>query len=756
MTTTPTSARREAANDLRLRGWGISGAWFALALLVRLLPGRTVWLPDRVLFFDADAYYHMRRVFYTLAHFPATLGFDLYINYPEGARPIWTPLFDLGIAAALWPFVGGLGERDIEVAASWVPPLVGALGVLTLHRILRGRFGGGVAALAAGILAVLPAHVWYSQVGFVDHHCAVATMALVLLAAGLRFVEGKRFAVTGLGTALGLSLLLWPGMLLHVAIIESAIAGAIVTTADPRRAIADARRLAIAQGIALAWVAPPGLTSQWPQWSAASPVVLSHFQPWLFATTGATALAAAWIWSRWPKTALRPVSRLTSGSALAVGAVAASLALWPGLFAGFVESWQWISRSDAFQHLVGESRPLLVDGEDRFHLAPGVNNLSAFLLVAPIAIGFAVRAAWRSPRPAVLGMLLAFATVPLLAALLQRRFANTASIGLALLFALSLRALDDTVRRRTSQRRWRALGVAALGLATLGALAPGLLGYASDVATWLQGRGGVALQGQRYEWYALYDTSLWLRENTPPTEGWLDPERAPAYGIVGAWDVGHVIEYVGRRPTATDGFGDDIGVRNFLLVQDYFQGDEAGGVEILERLGARYVVVPHYWEFLATRPGPRSMYRALYDHDLAGPSEDADAIPVLAHHRLVFQHSRTARGSAARPPFKVFELVPGANVVGRTTPGATLEASLDIEPQGGRAFVYRASADADAEGRYRFGLPYASGGGQPAVRTGVAYRIACGDRAVSLRVGEAAVSQGRTLRGPDPCASEGT
>jgi len=156
------------------------------------------------------------------------------------------------------------------------------------------------------------------------------------------------------------------------------------------------------------------------------------------------------------------------------------------------------------------------------------------------------------------------------------------------------------------------------------------------------------------------------------------------------------------------------------------------------------------------------MYRALYDLDRAGGvveagdrSEAAEPVAVLARHRLVHQHGRTAQGRATRPPFKVFEFVPGAQVLGRTTPGATIEASLDVEPRGGSAFVYRVVADADADGRYRFVLPYATGAGRSAVQTGVAYRLACGDRATSLRVGEAAVTRGRTLRGPDPCASGG-
>ncbi len=742
----------------------MSGLLFALALFVRLLPARYVWLPDRVLFFDADSFYHMRRIFYTLAHFPATLDFDLYINYPEGARPIWTPAFDLLIAASIWPFQSGLSERAIEVWASWVPPLIGGLGVVALHRVTRRRFGDGVAALAACVLALLPAHAWYSQVGYVDHHCAVALMAIGLLAAGFRFIEGQRFAVAGLGVALGLSLLLWPGMLLDVAIVSLVVAGAVVSRGERAQAIEGARRFAGAQFIALACVAPAGLMSQWPQWSDASPVVLSHFQPWLFATTGGAALGARWIWTRWPRTGAFPSRRIVSALALGIAAAAVSTALWPGLFAGFVESWQWIARTDSFQHLVGESRPLLLDGDGHFNLLPGTNNLSAFLLVAPVALAFGVRAAFRSPRPAVLALVLAFAAVFIAAALLQRRFAGSAAIGVALLFALSVRALYDVVRRRTTNTRLRAISATLLGAATIGALAPGLLGFRPEIEALFDRRGGVALQGQRYEWYALYDTARWLRDETPATAGWLDDDGAPAYGVVGAWDVGHMIEYVGRRPTSTNNFGDDIGAGNFLLVQDYFGGDERGGVAILERLGARYVVVPHYSEFLATAPGTRSIYRALYDHDGAGWTEEAAEfattgesleVPALAHHRLVYQHVRTAQGAAERPPYKVFEVVDGARVVGRTTPAATIRAELDVRPSGGRAFEYVATAVADSTGRYEFVLPYASGIERAAVRTGETYRLACGESSLPLPVGEAAVRQGRTLRGPDPCGSAG-
>ena len=51
----------------------------------------------------------------------------------------------------------------------------------------------------------------------------------------------------------------------------------------------------------------------------------------------------------------------------------------------------------------------------------------------------------------------------------------------------------------------------------------------------------------------------WIALRTPPTSGWIDPGEPPEYGVLAPWGLGHLIEYVARRPTVTNGFGDDIG-----------------------------------------------------------------------------------------------------------------------------------------------------------------------------------------------------
>jgi asparagine N-glycosylation enzyme membrane subunit Stt3 len=64
---------------------------FALALGVRCLTWPRV-MPEGpsgpIFLFGTDAYYHMRRVLYTLANFPEVLRVDPYINFPYGGEPI--------------------------------------------------------------------------------------------------------------------------------------------------------------------------------------------------------------------------------------------------------------------------------------------------------------------------------------------------------------------------------------------------------------------------------------------------------------------------------------------------------------------------------------------------------------------------------------------------------------------------------------------------------------------------------------------
>jgi dolichyl-diphosphooligosaccharide--protein glycosyltransferase len=253
----------------------------------------------------------------------------------------------------------------------------------------------------------------------------------------------------------------------------------------------------------------------------------------------------------------------------------------------------------------------------------------------------------------------------------------------------------------------------------------------------------------------------WIGEHTPGTSGYLEPAASPEYSVLSDWTDGHILEYVARRPTVTNNFGDDIGEENMELAEAYYRAPEPEAVRLLERLGARYVV--HEGRRVRTRweAGPDSMLSRLYFFDgqegrrsvaiRAGLAQEVRfAAEAVRHHRLVFETGQApypAKGM--RPAFKVYEYVPGALVSGRALPGSRVKARISIETQTGRRFDFVSSTRTDAAGRYELRLPYANTSVPGYVRTGSYYELSAEGVVTRLRVEEAAVLHGREMPGPD-------
>jgi len=171
----------------------------------------------------------------------------------------------------------------------------------------------------------------------------------------------------------------------------------------------------------------------------------------------------------------------------------------------------------------------------------------------------------------------------------------------------------------------------------------------------------------------------------------------------------------------------------------------------------RYVVVA--WPAGGADPAlPRdAMLAALYQRNgnpLVG--DDArDVVPALRRHRLIHESRPLDRSNPKNPPYlKVFEVVTGASISGRASPGATVTASLELSLDRGRTFEYRNRSVAGADGRYRIVVPYANQDPPPGLRATGSYRIACGSDSGSLDVHERDVRDGTQLRGPDLCLPE--
>lgn len=695
-----------------------------------------------------DAYYHMRRIYYALARFPETLGFDPYLNYPHGARAIWPGFFDTLGAWLVLPFYAWGGLEAAEQALVWLPPLLGAGTVVVVYFLALRCLGYGTALLSGLLLCLLPAHYWYSQAGFLDHHAAFALVSAALLLSAVALIQELSARepgdtptgrVVGLGVCLALNLLVWPGSVLHIAVIEGALIVYLLGQGNALRFASTARALAYSQALALVLVAPATWNPQWERWSAFSPTVLSYFQPWLYASLLVffllcLALART---GRGPRDRPRPLPALAVGSALLV----TGFLLLPGLREGALEAWQWLAKDEAFQASVLESKPLFwVEGSFSTRIAEG--RLSRFIYLLPLALLFLAWDTRRQSDPASRWLLLAYTLVLAATTLVQRRFFNSLSVVYAVVMAWTLLTAYAYLVARTPGRAARLGWGAALAALTLWLLLPLEASYRRPVSNLARLYEGLPLQVRATPFHAaaLRETATWIRNNTPVTEGFLDASKRPSYGLLTLPAVGHLFEYEARRPVVSDNFGDDIGRENYFLAHRYFGAtDEATAHEILSELDVRYVV--------ATPPGKRTRRKnpSPMLHRLA--YEDGSG---LARHRLIFEASRRGRSRDNREPTpKVFERVAGARVEGLAPAGQSVFARLELRTNAGRRIVYRQQARADGAGRYVLTLPYANDAPSGAISTEARWQIESGGRAQTLFVEQAQVAAGQALAGPD-------
>ena len=708
-----------------------------------MLPWSAVLERDGVYFVGNDAYYHMRRIVYGLAHFPDWLDFDPYLNFPHGAKPIWTPVFDWLATLFALPFASAAGIPAAEAAAAIFPALLGACCVVALYFAARRMFDEPTARIAGGLLAIMTGHSWYSQIGFLDHHAAVALVAAVMLGAALRFVLPTRPTTSSslaLSATQAMALLVWPGMLLHVGLVELGVVVAVLVRDRSGSHVGEDAMRARALGhlFAALLVAPLCLGQSWPQaqWGAWSATVLSHFQPWLFSAMAAHAAICS---AALHTSALQsPARRVGFALAIAIAITAASGLLLPGLGNSAAEAWRWLSRQEGFQSHVTESLPLL-EQRGHFTLERLLRNLSGFGLLLPVTLTALV---WRSRRRADFGarlLLAVFAGGLLVAALLQRRFGNSAALGIAIVSAWAIREIWLAAAALAGSRTGLARGAVtiAVGVALLPTLRPHVPHLRLSLARWHGAEidyGGYLTSKRR-----LLDAGRWIAANGGEVGDLSDASHVPPYGVMAPWHLGHRLLYTSHLPTVVGNFGDDLGEPNYALHGEYLHAAEPHAARLLDQVRARFVVVESLSARARRRLRPAMTLRRLTDDPLRG----------LAYHRLRYatQVPDWRPDLSSYRSYRTFERVAGVAVTGRAPPGALVEARMLVAAGDGRIEVLHQTT-ASEDGWYRFQLAQASGDS-----AGGGWQLSAGQRSaplpVPLEVSEAEVVRGAELTGPD-------
>lgn len=255
--------------------------------------------------------------------------------------------------------------------------------------------------------------------------------------------------------------------------------------------------------------------------------------------------------------------------------------------------------------------------------------------------------AWRSRHTrgdASLAFVAFYAMGLLAVTLLQRRFFNSSAVPLALLLAWSLVETWRSLGGEQPSRARRAAALAAVALAGAWLVWPLADAYRGPVANVKHALAGepVRLPPGLVRQRAFRRAAAWLRANSPPTSGWLAPGAQPEYGVMASWTHGHLIEFVARRPSIANNFGDDLGEENFLASYRYFEAEGPEAERMLSALCARYVL------FRTAAGADLQVFpKRSLNYRLSLP------VPDVAHLRMVYDEPMPPRGGVSR--IRIFE-----------------------------------------------------------------------------------------------------
>lgn len=776
-------------------------ALLGLAWAARTSNRAQVFTPDGVVLGEFDPYYHLWRVFQTLRDYPRVPVFDPAMNHPKGAVVIWPPLFDLAVATAARLAGHGPGDVDaVERLAARVPPALGALSVLPVFFLSRRLLGDPRwALLATAVFAFTPIHVWYSRLGFVDHHVAVTLAQVLMLLAflwGLRLFRAgavaggarRGVAVTAAVATLLLGLLVWNGFIFFVFVLDVALLAAL--WAERVQAGSRLWLLGLASHLPAALlVIPFVLPIVERSGQPFSPLTLSWLE--VVALLAFAALCGLEGLRRSSPARALPAGTRKAALALPLAAgLAVALLYLPRLAQGF----EWLTASDTFMASVVESGSSLVTGGQLDFVHPYA-WLTGFYLAMPVALilllGDVRRAGGRDP-----GRLLLLVAGGLLFAMsvLQRRFGEPFAPLQAVLAADLLRrlylAVSEKVRARPAAapapatRRERRAGKArretappaeperAANAAVAGALAVGLL-VAAAFATAFGTYGEAAAADGRYAAENRADL-LRLARELDRREGPTPMGVARREAVLTHWDLGHRALYVTHAPVVANNFGLHIGQDSWQDAARFFlMQDEAEALALLQARRVRFVVTDwdlgmaqllvgyvggspgDYFETVRDGQGTGTIMKPAFTRTLyfrlgsrhAGsqgvseyPGGRQQPIEALHHFRLLFE-------TAAREPvraLRIYERVAGARLAVNGAPAGGLRLSYEWRTPEGQAHRWRAAVEARG-GRVETVLPYSSE--LPSAGQQGAWRIEGPDgRTTELRVSEADVQSGATVR----------
>lgn len=744
-----------AAQGGKLRYGAALAAILFLAALVRLTTWQQVFTADGIRFAgDDDTYYHVLRAQDIANEYPHVRWYDRQMNYPDGAVIFWPPLFDLILATAAVVAAGGHPQPDaVARAAAFVPPVLGVATLPILAAIGRRLWGESAGLLAALFVALLPAHAELSVLGRPDQHVAeLFFFSLILLAClgSWRKGGGASFAanVMLLGAAVCCAFWNWMGSALYLVFLLSvALAWHLCAPPAERNDVPVAGSLALGFSLGAALLAASVLLFGEP--GALRRMQVGGVGGLHVALTAAAGLGAGGLWAA-PLLARHGRGRAIGSLVVLAAAFIALLAAAPELRQGIRVGLEPLLRGTPWFKNSQEFDPLFFSGVSP--LSEELRSAARMYGFLPLVAPFALRpllTAWKqdpAARPQVLFLFL-FGGCFFVLALARLRFAAYFVVPLALWAAIAVPRISTVIASRIRSLRIRAI---VPGMVCGVVLAPACFGMLAEP---LAARD--AAQGE------LIKTLTWLRGQ---------PQAAGREGVMAEWSYGHAIRYFAEKPVLVNPFGPELGLAALRDSAAFFLADDPLAAEkVLHERRLGFVVL--------TNPLTEAYYARAYAGEGASPAvsvshdplrgiraepTDAfwklvvarlyfldgarpDAVDFLDGYRLLYESDMPSYwGAFATKKFKVFGMVPGARVAIVTAPGSGIAASINVETNQGRAFLWRAGARADGRGSAVLRIPYATGV-NGAVRAGP-LRVTIGNKERIVNVAAGQVEQGLSLQ----------
>lgn len=743
-----------------------------LALAVRFWVYPIVFSGGNITFLGADSYYHARRILATVPNFPHALAFDSYIDFPYGAKIGWAPLYDVFIASIALIIGGGSpSSYTVEATTAIVPMLLGVITVYLVFLITGKIFNLRVALISAFIFAITPSHVYVSFLGYPDHHVAetlLSTAAYLFFLIALKKSNEIKLSFNNFrdnilrnslypaltGITLALSILTWNGAPIFIGLIGMYI---LIQFVIDRRIGRSSDSIIITGAVSflvsLFIITPIALLT-------GSGFDYNSYLPSLFHVVFLAAffflcvLLGLMQHMQFKKWWYNPLLLIM----IFFAAVFSLQIFYPEFYQSAFNGLNYLY-GEGILSTIQEAVPLFKSETGLFTLD---NVWRAFTLGFYLAILSLVYYIYKTAHEKYSNeavFLIVWTLIVLALTVLQKRFIYLLAVNVAIFsgYFISIILEKSTPEPVNKKRKGKQRSQSASSpIPVITILLISLLAIPNIIVI-----NSMATSTSAPD-LDFRDSFKWLRENSPSTSYYYNPDKPPEYGIMSWWDYGNWILYIAQRPVVANNFQTGINdAAQFLTAPD-----EKTANEILDKRKARFVItdaqmVKLKFKSIAMLAGkdPNDYYekkqisdkgqvrnvivenRNFFDTMLSQLHVfDGDG---FSHYRLVYESNTTAIRSPDLKYVKIFEYVPGAILSGRAMDG-DVKVTLDIMTNQRRAYTYTQTTIA-RNGKYEIIVPYPTSGSRYETRSSADYTVQIGNISKTAAVRETDVIEGKRL-----------